>query len=57
MGRPNRQTARFAEMLADSAGTAEDGNVALIAERMGFGKGYGNAMLQRLRRDLGWQAK
>lgn len=49
--------ARFAELLAATAGTPDDGNVAVCAERMGYGRAYGNAMLQRLRRDLGAQAR
>jgi hypothetical protein len=57
MGAPIRQIDRFAEMLAESEGTRDDGNVGIIARRLGLHKASGNGMLQRLRRDLGWQAK
>lgn len=57
MSQPLRQIDRFAELLAASAGTPIDGNVAAIARRMGQDASYGNAMMQRIRRDLGPQAR
>lgn len=56
MTRPNRQIDRFADELADSAWTADCGNVAKAARRMGLRPENGNPMLQRLRRELGPQA-
>jgi hypothetical protein len=48
-----RETAldRFAEALS------ETGEVASAAARIGVSKEYGKAMLQRLRKRLGWQAR
>lgn len=57
MREPIRQIDRFAELLAKTAGTPDDGNVAKVARRMGLDPGTGNGMLQRLRRDLGDQAR
>lgn len=56
MTTPIRQIDRFAEALARSAGTDDDGNVAKAARQIGLSGNNGNAMLQRLRRDLGPQA-
>lgn len=42
---------RFAEALA------ETGEVATAAASIGVSKDYGKAMLQRLRKRLGWQAR
>lgn len=57
MTTPIRQIDRFAEALARSAGTLADGNVAQAARAIGLSGNNGNAMLQRLRRDLGDQAR
>lgn len=51
-----RKIDQFAEALAQSEGTPDDGNVAKIARRVGIKAGSGNGMLQRIRRELGWQA-
>ena len=53
---PIRQIDRFAEALARSAGTPDDGNVGKAARAIGLSSANGNAMLQRLRRGLGPQA-
>lgn len=42
---------RFADALAES------GSVSIAAERVGVSRTYGNALLQRIRKDLGWQAR
>ena len=52
---------RFAELLsehdADEGGTNRGGNVAECARRMGIKPSAGNAMLQRIRKRLGPQAR
>jgi hypothetical protein len=52
--RPIRtQLDQFAALVADSAGTKIDGNVAAIARQMGL-EGYrGNSLMQQLRRQIG----
>lgn len=52
-----RQLDRFAEILANSAGTDTDGITSVAATRLGVSANNGNAMLQRLRRELGQQAR
>lgn len=52
-----RQIDRFAELLAASAGTPDDGDVAKIARRMGLKASSGNGLLQRIRREQGDQAR
>lgn len=42
---------RFADLLSEGL------TVKAASERMGYDKEYGNAMLQRIRRGLGWQAR
>ncbi len=56
MSVPTRQIDRFAEALAASEGTPDDGNTAKAARAIGISGVNGNAMLQRLRKDLGPQA-
>jgi hypothetical protein len=56
MKTPIRQIDRFAEALAASEGTADDGNVSKAARRVGLKAENGNALLQRIRRGLGRQA-
>lgn len=52
-----RQLDVFADRLAQSAGTADDGNVRHAARSIGKLPVSGNDMLQSLRRELGWQAR
>lgn len=60
-------THRFAELLSEhmteedvAAGRAthldRGGDVAKVSRRMGISSANGNAMLQRIRKRLGWQA-
>lgn len=49
--RGSPQLTRFADLLADGLTPRE------AAERMGKDARYGNTMLQKLRIDLGWQAR
>lgn len=42
---------RFAELIADDLSPQQ------AAERMGFSPIYGNALMQRLRKLVGWQAQ
>ncbi len=64
---PIRQIDRFAELLAEHV-TPEDarragvrpnkgGNCVLCARKLGLADATGNGMLQRMRRDLGPQAR
>ena len=59
MGRPIRTIDRFAELLSehDLATGDPGGNVRKCAGRMGMAAQDGNALMQRIRRGLGWQAK
>lgn len=52
-----RQLDVFADRLAATAWTSVDGNVAIVARRLGKSPANGNGMLQSLRRELGWQAR
>ncbi len=53
----SRQLDIFADRLAQSAGTKADGKVQIAARSIGKSPASGNAMLQALRRELGWQAQ
>jgi hypothetical protein len=48
---------RFAEALADSAGTTHDGDVPLAGARLGFDMKRANSAMQNVRKSLGWQAR
>lgn len=56
-----RQIDRFAELLAEHDAFAKPpkkgGQAAACALKMGLSPLTGNSMLQRIRRQLGWQAK
>lgn len=53
----DKAIARFADAMAASAGTEIDGNVRLLAEQLGMSPSAGHAMMQRIKRDLGSQAR
>lgn len=59
MSRPIRQIDRFAELLSEHDADAGNrgGHVADCARRMGISPAQGNGILQRMRRDLGPQAR
>lgn len=53
----DKALARFAGALADSAGSSIDGKVRQIGEQLGMSPTASAAMMQRIRRDLGPQAR
>lgn len=52
-----RQIDRFAELLAQHGPGDTGGHVGKCAERMGLSREEGNSILQKMRKDLGWQAR
>lgn len=50
-------TARFAQALADTAGTAHDGDVPYVGRMFGLDCKQANQVMQRLRKYLGRQAR
>jgi len=66
MGRPIRQIDKFAELMSEWTAPEDarpdlpadpGGNAADCARRLGLKPSAGNGLLQRMRRDLGWQAR
>lgn len=48
---------RFAEALAQTEGTRQDGDVMAVALKLGYAPTTGNGYLQRIRAELGPQAR
>jgi len=48
---------RFADLLAEHGPDDKGGDVMACAVKLGCSYTYANAMLQRIRKKLGWQAR
>lgn len=51
------QMDRFAEALAATAGTANDGQIPFVGRQLGMSTQQANDVMQRLRKRLGPQAR
>lgn len=51
------QMDRFAEVLAGTAGTPNDGNVRFVGRQLGLDMVASNNVMQRIRKRLGAQAR